>query len=261
VVPNSTKLTYFSHHITRLIKVQLLLNKTYYRRKHFRHDSVCLRQFNLTTEQLLFNTLKPNRGLYSEGAKLLNRARSYYFHLKSTRVLSYLSYQQGPRNWNTAKPKSSVSFLPFNLWYHISQPLQVNIFCIDFNKSSSKLKINFFLKIIDITSSFRCNDLGGFFINFCKHYVRCISLLSLIRDYLSLMKGKVQVCIPLRVHRCWSRSSSIPNCLFKMRFRVYKGKGANRIILNRYRRSFKFGEFSLTKKPFHHPFRQRRTKK
>ena len=51
------------------------------------------------------------------------------------------------------------------------------------------------------------------------------------------------------------RSAIIPKIFFKKTVLIYKGNIFAKIIFNKYHIGFKFGEFSVTRKPFNFPLK------
>lgn len=51
-----------------------------------------------------------------------------------------------------------------------------------------------------------------------------------------------------KIQKTWSRSSTIPSSLIGKTVLVYTGKEFKRILINREKVGFKFGEFSFTRK-------------
>jgi ribosomal protein S19 len=49
------------------------------------------------------------------------------------------------------------------------------------------------------------------------------------------------------------RSSSIPSCFISLRLGLYKGNYFKKIFITKQMVSFKFGEFSFSRKPFFYP--------
>jgi ribosomal protein S19 len=53
----------------------------------------------------------------------------------------------------------------------------------------------------------------------------------------------------------FSRSTIIPKILFKKTVLIHKGNIFAKILFNKYHIGFKFGEFSVTRKPFNFPMK------
>jgi ribosomal protein S19 len=68
--------------------------------------------------------------------------------------------------------------------------------------------------------------------------------------YKNIFKSKFKQIKQLNI---FSRKSSIPKTFVKKAVQIYKGNIFNKIILSKYNTSYKFGEFSFTRKPFNFP--------
>jgi len=59
----------------------------------------------------------------------------------------------------------------------------------------------------------------------------------------------------------FDRGSSVPNCFLFRKCRIHKGKRGRSIFINFLMIGKKFGEFSFSRKPFHYPSSQKKSKK
>ena len=79
---------------------------------------------------------------------------------------------------------------------------------------------------------------------------------SVWRKIVALKKNK-----RIRRRVFYDRSSTIPDCFFSYQFKVHKGRRFRKLLINYYIVGKKFGEFSFTRKPFHHPVKRSKKKK
>ena len=68
--------------------------------------------------------------------------------------------------------------------------------------------------------------------------------------YKNIFKSKFK---QIKYFNVFSRNSNIPKSFIKKTIQIYKGNIFNKILLNKYNTSYKFGEFSFTRKPFNFP--------